>query len=44
MVCGVQVGDYTAFPPIRTFVETDEQVTIDQLRPPVSPARQATRR
>jgi 2-dehydropantoate 2-reductase len=37
-VCGVQVGDYAGFPPIRTFVETDEQVTIDQLRPPVSPA------
>ena len=35
---GVEVGDYAGFPPIRTFVETDEQVIIDQLRPPVASA------
>ncbi len=34
---GVQVGDYAGFPPIRTFVDTDDQVTIDQLRPAARP-------
>jgi 2-dehydropantoate 2-reductase len=34
---GVQVGDYAGFPPIRTYAERDEQATIDQINPIVSP-------
>ena len=30
---GVQVGDYASFPPIRTFVDRDEQATLDQITP-----------
>ena len=30
---GVQVGDYPSFPPIGTYVEHDDQTTIDQLQP-----------
>ena len=34
--CGVQVGDYEGFPPIRTYVDRSEQATIDQVRPRVN--------
>jgi 2-dehydropantoate 2-reductase len=34
---GIQVGNYASFPPIRTFVERDEQTTIDHLGPTPSP-------
>jgi 2-dehydropantoate 2-reductase len=30
---GVKVGDYAGFPPIRTFVERDEQATLDLIDP-----------
>jgi 2-dehydropantoate 2-reductase len=34
---GVHVGDYPSFPPIRTYVERDDQTTIDQIRPALNP-------
>jgi 2-dehydropantoate 2-reductase len=41
---GVKVGDYAGFPPIRTFVERDEQTTLEQLIPnlPESPQNYAS--
>jgi 2-dehydropantoate 2-reductase len=38
---GAQVGDYAGFPPIRTFVERDEQATLDQLGPRPGPGPQS---
>src|SRR5216683_2588926 len=38
---GVQVGDYSGFPPIRTYAERDEQATIDQINPTPSPGPQS---
>jgi 2-dehydropantoate 2-reductase len=38
---GVQVGNYAGFPPIRTYVERDEQSTIDQLDTTLSPGPQS---
>jgi 2-dehydropantoate 2-reductase len=38
---GVQVGDYWGFPPIRTFVERDEQATIDELTRRSDPTRES---
>jgi 2-dehydropantoate 2-reductase len=38
---GVQVGNYTGFPPIRTYVERDEQSTIDQLDTRLGPGPQS---
>jgi 2-dehydropantoate 2-reductase len=38
---GVQVGDYAGFPPIRTFVERDEQATLAQINPDVGPGPQS---
>lgn len=34
---GILVGDYPSFPPIRTYVERDDQATVDQISPPVNP-------
>jgi 2-dehydropantoate 2-reductase len=31
--CGVEVGNFAAFPPIRSFVERDEQAILDEVRP-----------